>query len=68
MDLFNMTTEQLKNELKKYQNLNEKELELFKSGKDFIDKAIDNEYGDAERAKIALWIYAIYKLKEKGMN
>lgn len=64
MDLFNMTIEQLEEELKKYNNFSQKELELFNKGKEFIDKAIENNYG-TEHAKTALLIYGIIKMKKE---
>ena len=41
MNLFDMTLEQLEEESKSYNSLNQKEMELFKSGKDFIDEAFE---------------------------
>ena len=68
MNLFDMTLEQLEEELKNYISLNQKEMELFKSGKDFIDKAFDRNYYGLEQAQWAIWIYAIYKLKQNDIK
>lgn len=68
MNLFDMTLEQLEKELEICNNLNQKEIELFKSGKDFIDKAFDKNYYGLENAQKSIWIYAIYKLKQNGIK
>lgn len=67
MDFLSMSIEQLEKELEKYNSLDKNEMELFKSGKDFVDKAIENRYIASEKAKIALWIYAIYQIKKNNI-
>lgn len=68
MDIFSMTLEQLEAELRNYNDLNQNELELFNKGKEFIDKALDNNDYGMDRAKKALFIYAIYKIKKNSIK
>ena len=61
-ELLNMSINELEKELSKY-NLVNKDLELFKSGKDFIDKAWELNNQTSPQAKNALLVYCIYKIK-----
>ncbi len=58
-----MTIEELKDQLQKF-NLNEKELETFKSGKEMIDKAMKLSEEESTRTGSALLVYMIYKAKK----
>lgn len=65
MNWMDMSIEELKEELQKY-NLNKKELETFKSGKEMIDKAMKLSEEESTRTASALLTYMIYKAKEKN--
>ena len=64
MNLSEMSLNELENELQKFQ-LNIKELETFKSGKDMIDKAMKLSEEESTRTASALLVYMLYKVKEK---
>lgn len=64
MSLMEMPLKELEKELQKFQ-LNDKEFETFKSGKEMIDKAMKLSEEESTRAGSALLVYMIYKAKEK---
>lgn len=64
MNWMEMSLKELEDEVQKFQ-LNDKELETFKSGKDMIDKAMKLSEEESARTGSALLVYMIYKAKEK---
>lgn len=65
MSWIDMLPEELKQELKRF-NLNAKELETVKSGKEMIDNAIKLNENESVRAFWALLAYMDYKIREKN--
>ena len=64
MNWMEMSLKELEDEVQKFQ-LNDKELETFKRGKDMIDKAMKLSEEESARTGSALLVYMIYKAKEK---
>ncbi len=64
MSLMEMPLKELEEKLQKFQ-LNDKEFETFKSGKDMIDKAMKLSEEESTRTGSAILVYMIYKAKEK---
>ena len=60
-----MSLQEINDEIQRLQ-LNNKEFETFKSGKDMIDKAIYLSEEESKRTVSALLMYMIYKVKEKN--